>query len=63
MSIKAITELKRTHKEVGEVLNYLEENEDGEGADYSCVTIDYRWLLQELKHRKTTIEKKERIKE
>ena len=56
--IKAIEVLKATHKEMGEVLKFLEEFEDGVDADYSSVTIDYRWLLQELKHRKTTLEKR-----
>ena len=48
MTIKAIDELKRTHKEVGKVLDELEVIEDGEDADYSTVTIDYRWLLNNL---------------
>ena len=56
--IKAISVLKETHQEIGEVLEFLEEYEDGVDADYSSVTIDYRWLLQELKHRKTTLEKR-----
>ena len=30
------------------VLNELAVLEDGEGADYSQVTIDYRWLVQNL---------------
>ena len=56
MTIKAIIEMKKTHEEMSGVLEYLVENEDGLDADYSSVTIDYRWLLQELKHRKTTLE-------
>ena len=58
MMIKAISELQKTHREMGKVLEYLAENEDGVDSDYSTVTIDYRWLLQELKHRKTTLEKR-----
>lgn len=54
--ITAISELKRTHKEVEEVLKYLAEYEDGVDADYSHVAIDYRWLLSELNHRKRTLE-------
>ena len=53
--IKAIGELKKTHEEMGMVLEFLEEFEDGIGADYSSVTIDYKWLVQELKHRQTTL--------
>lgn len=55
MTIKAIDELKRTHKEVGKVLDELEVIEDGEDADYSTVTIDYRWLLNNLNHRLVTL--------
>ena len=57
--IKAISELKETHKEMGKVLADLEILEDGVDADYSTVTIDYRWLLQELKHRRTTLQNRE----
>jgi len=56
--IKAISELRKTHREMSKVLEYLAEHEDGIEADYSTVTIDYRWLLQELKHRATTLEKR-----
>ena len=56
MTIKAILELKKTHKEMTEVLDDLERMEDGVGSDYSSVTIDYKWLLQELKHRRTTLQ-------
>ena len=59
--IKAIKVLQDTHREMGEVLKFLEEYEDGVDADYSSVTIDYRWLLQELKHRQTTLKKREGI--
>jgi hypothetical protein len=58
--IKAIEELKKTHKEMTEVLRELEVLEDGVGCDYSSVTIDYRWLCQELKHRRTTLQKRGR---
>ena len=56
--IKAISVLEDTHKEIGEVINELKELEDGEGADYSSVVIDYRWLLNELNHRLTTLKNK-----
>ena len=58
--IKAISELKKTHEEMGMVLNDLAVLEDGVGSDYSSVTIDYRWLCQELKHRRTTLQKRGR---
>ena len=41
MVIKAISELKKTHEEMGRVLDELEVYEDGVDADYSSVTIDY----------------------
>ena len=45
---------------MGMVLNDLAVLEDGVGSDYSSVTIDYRWLCQELKHRRTTLQKRGR---
>ena len=60
MTIKAISEMKKTHEEMGEVLEYLSEHEDGLDADWSEVVIDYKWLLQQCKHRKTTLEKRGR---
>ena len=60
MTIKAILELKKTHKEMTEVLDDLETLEDGVDSDYSSVTIDYRWLCQELKHRRTSLQKRGR---
>lgn len=53
--IKAISELRKTHEEMGMVLNDLAVLEDGVGSDYSSVTIDYKWLLNELNHRLTTL--------
>ena len=53
--IKAISELKKTHKEMTKVLRELEVLEDGVGCDYSSVTIDYKWLLNELNHRLITL--------
>lgn len=58
--IKDILELKKTHKEMTEVLEDLETLEDGVDSDYSSVTIDYKWLVQELKHRRTTLQKRGR---
>ena len=56
--IKAIKVLQDTHREMGEVLEFLAEYEDGVDADWSQVVIDYRWLLNECNHRKTTLEKR-----
>ena len=53
--IKAIAEMKKTHKEMSRVLDELEHMEDGVDCDYSSVTIDYKWLLNELNHRLTTL--------
>lgn len=58
--IKAIAELKKTHARMTTVLNELEILEDGVDADYSQVTIDYRWLVQELEHRRETLQKRGR---
>ena len=60
MTIKAILELKKTHEEMTEVLDDLERMEDGVDSDYSSVTIDYKWLVQELKHRRTTLQNRGR---
>ena len=51
MTIKAITELRKIHKEMDEVLNELAMLEDGVDADYSTVTMDYKWLVNDLRHR------------
>lgn len=58
--IKAIAELKKTHARMTTVLNELEVLEDGIDADYSQVTIDYRWLVQELEHRRETLQRRGR---
>lgn len=58
--IKAIAELKKTHRRMTTVLNELEVLEDGIDADYSQVTIDYRWLVQELEHRRETLQRRGR---
>ena len=60
MTIKAITKLKKTHARMTTVLNELEVLEDGEGADYSEVDIDYRWIVQMLEHRRETLQKRGR---
>ena len=60
MSIKAISELKKTHSLMTTLLNELEVLEDGEGADYSQLVIDYRWLVNELEHRRETLMKRGR---
>lgn len=60
MMIKAIAEMKKTHSRMTTILNELEILEDGVGADYSQVTIDYRWLVQELEHRRETLQKRGR---
>ena len=58
--IKAIRELKKTHSLMTTLLNELEVLEDGEGADYSQIVIDYRGLCRELEHRRTTLQKRGR---
>ena len=60
VTIKAILELKKYNARLTTVINELEKLEDGVGADYSQVTIDYRWLVQELEHRRETLQKRGR---
>ena len=60
MTIKAISELKKTHSLMTTLLNELEVLEDGEGADYSQIVIDYKWLVNELEHRRTSLQKRGR---
>ena len=60
MAIKEIYELKKIHSRMTTVLNELEVLEDGVDADYSQVTIDYRWLVQELEHRRETLQRRGR---
>ena len=42
------------------VLNELEILEDGEGADYTEMVTDYRWIVQTLEHRRETLQKRGR---
>lgn len=59
--IKAISELQKTHKEIGEILEYLATAEDGIDSDYGEVLMDLRWTKNSLQHRLTTLRlKKER---
>lgn len=60
MTIKAISELRKTHSLMTTLLNELAVLEDGEGADYSQIVIDYKWLCNELEHRRTTLQKRGR---
>jgi len=52
--------LKLTHARMETVLNELDILEDYDGADYSEVDTDYRWLVQQLEHRRTTLQKRGR---
>lgn len=60
MTIKAITELKKTHEEMGKILDELAVLEDGVDADYSSVTIDYKWLVNDLRHRLISLKNRQR---
>lgn len=42
------------------ILNELDVLEDYSDADYSDVETDYRWLLQQLEHRRETLQKRGR---
>ena len=56
--IKAIAELKKTHKEMTEVLRELEVYEDGIDADWTEAVTDYKWLCQMCKHRLTSLKQR-----
>ncbi len=58
--IKAIDEMKKTHARMTTLLNELAVLEDGLDADYSQLVIDYRWIANELTHRRTTLQKRGR---
>lgn len=58
--IKAITELKKYHSRMTTVLNELDELEDGEGADYTDVVIDYKWLVMSLEDRREQLQRRGR---
>ena len=46
---------------IEEMAEYYSDGEvDGVDSDYSSVTIDYKWLVQELKHRRTTLQNRGR---
>lgn len=58
--IKAIDEMKKTHARMTTLLNELAVLEDGQGADYSQIVIDYKWIANALEHRRTTLQRKGR---
>lgn len=53
-------QLKNAHARMTTILNELEILEDWEGCDYSEVSTDYRWLVQQLEHRRETLQKRGR---
>ena len=55
-----IKRLKLTHARMETVLNELDVLEDYDGADYSEVDTDYRWLVQQLEHRRETLQRRGR---
>ena len=55
-----IKNMKKTHARMTTILNELEVLEDYDGADYSEVEIDYRWLVQQLEHRRETLQRRGR---
>ena len=55
-----IEKMKMTHARMTTVLNELSVLEDFDGADYSEVDVDYRWIVQQLEHRRTTLQKRGR---
>ena len=55
-----IKKLKLIHARMETVLNELDVLEDYEQADYSEVETDYRWIVQMLEHRRTTLQKRGR---
>jgi len=63
VTIKAILELQKTHKEMTEVLDELEVYEDGIDADWTECVTDYKWLCQMCKHRLTSLKQRKGIKQ
>ena len=55
-----IKRLKHLHNRMKTVLDELEVLEDGVDCDYSEVEIDYRWLVQQLEHRRETLQRRGR---
>ena len=55
-----IEKMKMTHARMETVLTELSVLEDFEGADYSEVEVDYMWIVQQLEHRRTTLQKRGR---
>lgn len=51
---------EKTHEEMGEILDKLAILEDGVDADYSSVTIDYKWLVNDLPHRLISLKQRGR---
>lgn len=60
MTKNPIEKMKHTHARMETVLNELAILEDFDGADYSEVDVDYRWIVQQLEHRRTTLQKRGR---
>ena len=58
--MKDIKDLKHTHMRMETVLNELEILEDGVDCDYSEVKIDYQWIVQQLEHRRETLQRRGR---
>ena len=52
--------IKNTHARMATILAELEILEDWEDCDYSEVSTDYRWLVQQLEHRRETLQKRGR---
>lgn len=50
-----LKELRHTHARMSTILNELDVLEDGKDVDYSEVRIDYRWLVQQLEHRRESL--------
>ena len=61
MTIKAITELRKIHEEMGRVLDELEFYEDGIDVDWSQIVIDYKWLVNDLRHRLISLKQRGQI--
>ena len=52
--------LRNYHARLATVINELEILEDFEGADYSEIQTDLGWIVQQLEHRRTTLQKRGR---
>ena len=61
MSLKDdFKQLRNSHARMSTILNELEVLEDGVDVSYNEVVTDYKWLVQQLEHRRETLQRRGR---